>query len=95
MPGWAWVLYGCFAVILLGWMGWISILILKHSTTLSIISETFKLVTQRCQHREAEISDLKIKYEILDKRLDRVDRNVIKIGIQLGIGDPTLERGEL
>lgn len=77
MPVWLQVFYIVLAIVVLGWAGWITVLVMRHSEILARMQE-------RCFTRGESMDTIK-------DAVWRADRNIVRIGMKLGC-DSELER---
>ena len=64
------VFYIILAIVVLGWAGWVTVLVIKHGNILSGMEE-------RCDSRGEWLEDI-------NNCVKRSDRNIIRLGAKLG-----------
>lgn len=83
MPTW---LQGTIAVLAAGvtaWIGWATMMISKHDRAIGEINE-------RCHGRESWIKSIAEIQDKITTKIDKIDRNVVRLGMKSG-----LDKGEL
>ena len=84
MPVWMQIFYSIFSVVILGWGGWMTKLVFKHDKALAMI-------LQRCGDRQDWIQQIDREASDSREKIDRIDRNIVRLGGKLGC-DVELEK---
>jgi len=90
MPDWLQTLMGIVLTASLGWMGWLTILAMRLNSKVATHDQKFDNIDERCHGREDWIRSLSNDNTELAKKVGRIDKNIIRLGMNSG-----LDRGEL
>ena len=81
------VFYIIFSMVILGWAAWITKLVLANRDTIGVLKD-------RCHGRETWIREIDTDLGGVAKTVERMDRNILRLGIKAGLDKAELERQE-